>query len=206
MDDLVEVRRRLVAGDLRALYVLWLCAAMDEYASLQVTEPPVPGGLSQCDEVFEPLLEFFGIDPLILIAASEGAPSEPERPTVSLGRTVEMLLDRTEQIRAERDAQLKKKQEATAKREAAKKERARKKRMQEMVKEPKTWLQKATKLVEARGTANYQAAAELLADLREAVGGDEGDKITHKHAAHLANKHPTLTRLKSSLRKRGLLE
>ena len=40
----------------------------------------------------------------------------------------------------------------------------------------------------------------------EAVGGDEGDKITRRHAAHLARKHPTLNHLKSSLRKRGLLE
>jgi hypothetical protein len=60
--------------------------------------------------------------------------------------------------------------------------------------------------VVANSTANYEAAAEILADLREAVGGDEGEKITRKHAAHLAKKHPTLNRLKSSLRKRGLLE
>ncbi len=60
--------------------------------------------------------------------------------------------------------------------------------------------------VDARGTANYKAAAEMLADLREAVGGDEGEKITRKHAAHLTKKHPTLNRLKSSLRKRRLLE
>ncbi len=68
------------------------------------------------------------------------------------------------------------------------------------------WLREATKLVDARGTANYKAAAEILADLREAVGGDDGEKITRKHAAHLTQKHPTLTHLKSSLRKRGLLE
>lgn len=74
------------------------------------------------------------------------------------------------------------------------------------VKEPKKWLREAEKLVDARGTANYKAATEMLADLREAVGGDEGEKITRKHAAHLVKKHPTLNRLKSSLRKRGLLE
>ena len=61
-----------------------------------------------------------------------------------------------------------------------------------------------TKLIEARGTENYEAAADILADLREAVGGDEGEKIARKHAAHLGKKHPTLSRMKSALRKRGL--
>ena len=78
--------------------------------------------------------------------------------------------------------------------------------MREMVKEPKKWLREAEKLADARGTKNYEAAAEILADLREAVGSDEGERITRKHAAHLVTKHPTLTHLKSSLRKRSLLE
>ena len=64
----------------------------------------------------------------------------------------------------------------------------------------------AEQLVDARGTDNYKAAAEILFDLREAVGHDEGTKITRRHAAHLAKKHPTLNHLKSSLRKRGLLD
>ena len=56
------------------------------------------------------------------------------------------------------------------------------------------------------GTSNDKAASEILADLREAVGGDEGERITRKHAAHLVEKYPTLSHLKSLLRKRGLLE
>ena len=57
-----------------------------------------------------------------------------------------------------------------------------------------------------RQSTRAKAAAEILSDLREAVSGDEGDKITRRHAAHLAKKHPTLNHLKSSLRKRGLLD
>jgi len=30
MEDLIEIRSRLIKGDLRALYALWLCAAMDD--------------------------------------------------------------------------------------------------------------------------------------------------------------------------------
>jgi hypothetical protein len=258
MDDMVEMRGRLIAGDLRALYALWLCAARDDQsADPDVVEPPVPGGLSQCVEVFGPFMDFFGLDPLILLAAAEGAPDGPEQPAhdrqcrewieqlsdeeskrllrrfvtedantvqaetiaavwhgsgtsewpaVWLGRPFQVLLDRTEQIRANHEAKEQKKREAAAKREAAKKERERQDRMKEMVKDPQSWLREASKLVDDRGTANYKAAAEMLADLREAIGGDAGKKIAHKHAAHLAKKHPTLTHLKSSLRKRGLLE
>jgi hypothetical protein len=258
MDDLVEVRSRLIAGDLRALYALWVCAAMDEQSvSLDIVEPPVPGGLSQCVDVFGPLMEFFGLDPLVLAAAAEGSPDAPKLPThnqrcrdwveqlsetesrlllskfltedvtaikaetialigrcagstdwptVSSGRSLKMLLEMTERIRADHDAKEQKKREAAARREAAKKERERQNRMKEMVEEPKKWLREATRLVEARGTANYRAAAEILADLREAVGGNKGETLTRTHVAHLVEKHPTLNRLKSSLRKRGLLE
>ena len=49
MDGLVEVRKRLIAGDLRALYALWLCAVTaDQETDADVIEPPVPGGLSEC--------------------------------------------------------------------------------------------------------------------------------------------------------------
>ena len=75
-----------------------------------------------------------------------------------------------------------------------------------MVKDPNKWLRDAEQFVDSGGTHNYKAAAEILDDLREAVGGDEGDKISRRHAAKLAKKHPTLNHLKSSLRKRGLLE
>lgn len=258
MDDIVEIRRRLVAGDSRALYLLWLCAALDEQSvSPDVIEPPVPGGLAECVESCQAFLEFFGLDPLILVAASKGAPPAPAEqdqeqqfatwidglseseskrllrkllvedttavkaqmiaairtseapsdwPIVALGRSFRDLLDRTQTLRAGHDAKQQKKREAAARREAAKQERERQDRMTEMVKDPKKWLRNADELVGARGTQNYEAAAEILADLREAVGGDEGEQIVRKHAAHLAKKRPTLNRLKSSLRKRGLLE
>jgi hypothetical protein len=75
-----------------------------------------------------------------------------------------------------------------------------------MLKNPDKWLRESERLVDAGGTHNYKAAAEILHDLREAVGGEEGDKIVRRYAANLAKKHPTLNHLKSSLRKHGLLE
>ena len=78
--------------------------------------------------------------------------------------------------------------------------------MQEMLKAPDKWLRQAEQLVDARGTDNYKAAADILYDLREAIGGEEGERIARQQAAHLAKKYPTLNHLKNSLRKRGLWE
>jgi hypothetical protein len=115
--------------------------------------------------------------------------------------TLQELLERTEQLRAEETAREKAKQAAADRREAKRQEQQRQQRMQQMVKNPQKWLTEADKLVEQRGTANYKAAAEILADLGEAIGGSEGNEIVRTHAAHLAQKHPTLRHLKSSLRK-----
>ena len=119
---------------------------------------------------------------------------------------LQQLLRQIEVLRSNENAKQARKAKAKAARETAKADRKRKERMKEMVQDPKKWLREAEQLVDARGTHNYKTAAEILYDLREAVSGDEGDKITRRHAAHLAKKHPTLNHLKSSLRKRGLLE
>jgi hypothetical protein len=47
---------------------------------------------------------------------------------------------------------------------------------------------------------------QTLADLRDALEGEQGNQISRKHAAHLAQKYPTLNLLKSSLRKEQLLD
>ena len=127
-------------------------------------------------------------------------------PCSELKRSLHDLLERTETLRAEHAAREIKRQKARARREAEKREQERQQRMAEMVKDPKKWLREAAELAAARGTQNYEAAAEMLADLREAVGTDEGEQLTRRHAAHLVKKHPTLNRLKSALRKRNLLE
>jgi len=258
LDNFVEIRNRLIAGDLRMLYLLWLCATGDREGALpEVVEPPVPGGLAEYVDTFPLAMEFLGCDPLLLVAASEGSSTAPKQPanpdlfadwvkglsnakarqllhrflsedsvavqaetiaaihqqnrssdwpTISLNRSLQVLHGRTKEIRDNKNAKSQKKRTAAAKRAAAKKERERKKRMQEMVKEPKAWINKSTKLVDARGTSNYETAAEMLADLREAIGGAKGKQMTRKHVAHLVKTYPTLTRLKSSLRKHGLLE
>jgi hypothetical protein len=256
LDAAIRVRERLINGDLRALYLLWLCAADDDNNDPEeMKEPPVPHGIAESATYGGELLTFFGLDPLLLVAAGkdvDAAPMEDSHnhaahwvnaldeqpakemllrfligdatsekarllaeirdsrtptgwPTSDKHRTFGELLQNTEALRVEEDAKAADKALAQAKREAAKAERERANRMQEMLKNPDKWLQESERLVAAGGTVNYKAAAEILHDLREAVGGEEGETLACRHAASLAKKHPTLTHLKSSLRKRGLL-
>jgi hypothetical protein len=258
LDAAIQVRNRLMGGDLRALYLLWLCAADDDYNDpAEMIEPPVPHGISDMATHSSELISFFGLDPLLLIAAGqdvEAAPTDESKdqvlvrwvqglndqrakdlllqmlggdsvsvkanvlaevrdsqtaanwPTTDRQRSLGELLQQTELLRSNENVKQIRNAKAKAGREAARADRERQERMKEMVQDPKKWLREAEQLVDARGTHNYKTAAEILYDLREAVGGDEGDKITRRHAAHLARKHPTLNHLKSSLRKRGLLE
>jgi len=258
LDAAIHVRECLMYSDLRALYLLWLCAANDGYSDPQeISEPPVPHGIAEAATYGGVLLSFFGLDPLLLIAAGSGvapapkAESEnqpvaqwvesldnqrakevlhrmlvgdtvgekarllaeirdsqtPERwQTSDKQRSLDELLQKTAALRDREDSKQARKALMKSKREAAKAERQRTARMKEMLKDPDKWLREADRLVDVRGTVNYKAAAEILHDLRESVGGDEGEKITRRHAANLVKKHPTLNQLKSSLRKRGLLE
>ena len=252
------MRERLISGDLRALYLLWLCAADDDYSDpREMIEPPVPHGLSDVSVCCGELLTLYGLDPLLLFAAAENVDAVPSSesagqsvrmwaesikvdraldllvqllttdtaslkasllaeirdsqppvtwPTTYKQRTYADLLTQTDRLISDANAKAAAKANAKAKREAAKAEQARKARMQEMVDDPNRWLRAGEELADARGTDNYEASADILYDLGEAIGGDEGEKIVRQHAAHLALKHPTLTRLKGSLRKRGLLD
>jgi len=257
LDAAIHVRERLISGDLRALYLLWLCAADDDYNDPEeMIEPPVPHGIAESATYGGEILTFFGLDPLLLVAAGKdvnAAPTDESQdhaarwvntldeqqakdmllrfligdtacekarllaairdsqtpdgwPTSDKQRTFDKLLQKTAALRVDEDAKQVRKAQAKAKREAAKADRERTDRMKEMLKNPDRWLRESERLVDAGGTHNYKAAAEILHDLREAVGGDEGDKLARRHAANLAKKHPTLNHLKSSLRKRGLLE
>jgi hypothetical protein len=253
----IHVRERLMRGDLRALYWLWLCATHDDDSDpAEMIEPPVPYGLAESATCGSEILTFFGLDPLLLVAAGDDANAAPidqsqdhsarwidaldeqpakdlllqlltgdtasvkakilskirssqtakSWPTSNTQRTLDEILQKTAALRAEEGAKQARKAQAKAKREAAKADRERTVRMQEMLKNPEPWLRESERHVAAGGTHNYQAAAEILLDLREAVGGEEGDMMARSHAAYLTKKHPTLNLLKSSLRKRGLLE
>ena len=266
LSGVIAVRERLMAGDLRALYLLWLCVASDEnFDPLETIEPPVPCALQAFDVNLDSLFSFYDVDPLIVDAAASGEENQqqqplipvvlspaqriapwlktlsvkqakdylkqllvgdtmaikaetlaeiaeqnqlalklPAWPTVNLSRTYKDLLQLTAGLREDYDAKEEKKRKAKAKRAAAKKQKEREKRLAAMVKDPQKWIAETDRLVGERGTASYKQAAEILADLKEAIGGAKGAQIAHQHAAHLANKYPRLNHLKSSLRKSGV--
>ncbi|MCO6047699.1 hypothetical protein NG895_27665 [Aeoliella sp. ICT_H6.2] len=256
MDSMVRLRERLLDADLRALYLMWLAAALDERLDLlESSEPPVPAGLADWVESFNLCCSFWGIDPPTLAAAAEGTTDTPANsseeeqieewttslqfkeakhllkqfltedaarlkartlaairrkatkpvwPTFSLRRSPRELLERSSQLReVERDQQSRRKA-AAEKREAKKLQRQRLARLREMSENPRKWLPKIDHLVAARGTVNYELAADLLADLREALGEEAGENLVRTHAAHLVRQYPTLNRLKKSLRLRNL--
>jgi hypothetical protein len=257
-DAATVLRQMLAAGDLRALYFLWLCCLNDFNQDIdELYEPPVPHGLADFPEPVKAILLLFDLDPLLVDAAAAGIPNfdanditstmeqkwisslapnqmtkiiqmllsgDPvelknslvsemraqlpciDWPSSNLKRSASALLDLTQILRKTVDQQKELKAAAKAKREAEKAEIQRQKRMVEMKAAPGDWLKKTSKLVEERRTDNYREAAKILSDLREAIGGSEGEKIARTHAAHLAKKYPTLNVLKSSLRKSGLLD
>ncbi len=78
MNDVMAIRERLIGGDLRALYILWLCSALDDNFELRdVIEPPVPSGLYELVGTCGDFLAFFDLDPLTLTAAAIGTPESP---------------------------------------------------------------------------------------------------------------------------------
>ena len=84
LPKLAPVRERLIAGDLRPLYVAWLACCHDESA----TEPPIPAGLGKLDAGLRTMAEFYEVGQDLVAAAAAQAPAEPRRSgPVSRSRT-----------------------------------------------------------------------------------------------------------------------
>jgi hypothetical protein len=118
----------------------------------------------------------------------------PKWPTTKGTRSMTELMQRANQL-AEVEKEKKEKR----------KQQARRKRLADMAKSPDKYLGEVSRHVALRGRDEYEAAAQLLSDLREAIGGPEGEEFARKHAARLKKKHPTLRILTGALRSKGLL-
>ena len=73
LDELLPLRRDLLEGDLRALYLAWLSGLRDQNAAEEASEPPVPPGLGELSEPHDALIRFLRIDRDIVAAAAEGS-------------------------------------------------------------------------------------------------------------------------------------
>jgi len=246
LDRIVGVRQHLIDGDLRPLYVAWLCGRQgDEVDSDSVKEPPVPAGLGRSSVSVATMLDFFDVDPFALAAAAEQSAPLPQLPDRNVGMTdwlesvdtailrrwlLRFLVDEPAAVRTEclqtfrksspvpqwpvakatrpfseltqRAEQL---AEAEKVREKKHKQQARRRRLTKMAKSPDKYLGEVDRHVAMRGRDHYVEAAQMLSDLREAIGGSEGDRFARKHAVHLRKQHPTLKILIGALRREGLL-
>lgn len=120
-------------------------------------------------------------------------------------RTLADLMEQCEILQTIEDEKNKRARAAEAKRTAEKAEKERQKRIAEIKANPRRWLEKATELVNLRGRESYYKAAEIVAEVREAVGTEEGREMACTYAAQLVKDNPTLSVLKSAMRKKGLV-
>ena len=74
LSALVPLRADLLSGDLRSLYLGWLCAAGEHGLDEERREPPVPAGLGNLSAPLKSFTNFLRIDPdLVCAAAQESA-------------------------------------------------------------------------------------------------------------------------------------
>jgi hypothetical protein len=90
------------------------------------------------------------------------------------------------------------------KRELASEQRKLEKRLAKIRKDPSAAISHAEKLIQSRSTQNYTKSAKLLAELRDAVGGEKGSRIADQAAKKIAKKHPTLSYAKRAFKNEGL--
>ncbi len=75
LPSLITLRNDLIQGDLRALYLGWLCSLQGGMSDKRQPEPPVPPGLAELNAPLRSLAEFLWIDPdLLATAASASVP------------------------------------------------------------------------------------------------------------------------------------
>ncbi|TWT74819.1 hypothetical protein [Allorhodopirellula solitaria] len=89
-------------------------------------------------------------------------------------------------------------------REATAEQNRLEKRLAKLRSDPESAIKEAEKMVETRSTANYVEAAKLLAELRDALPGENGTRLADRAAMRLAKKYPTLSYLKRAFKTEGL--
>jgi hypothetical protein len=85
MASLAPVRDRLIRGDARPLYLAWLLGVQNDELDDEDIEPPPPPGLDSLSAALRSLVEFLALDPLLVEAAAEASPPEPEEPAALAG-------------------------------------------------------------------------------------------------------------------------
>ncbi|MEQ9406515.1 MAG: hypothetical protein RIK87_02270 [Fuerstiella sp.] len=119
---------------------------------------------------------------------------ESSWPVTESSRTIAEFRAEAERIASQRRKQ-----------EQAREVKQHQERQQKLAANPDKAIALARSYVKQRGTISYELAARELADLREALNSEQGNRQVAAVAEKLARDNPTLNRLKSALRKKGLL-
>ena len=220
LDDLVQIRKQLLRGDHRALYLAWLVGADLYGAADDEPSPPVPSGLGELDDALEALSSFLLLEPDLLAVAAEGSGEarledtgaelqvwlrdvEPQRKDVWLaellvegaeaakvraeiwggfrgaataqkrtgsshhGRSVGELLARRDELAEARRRREAEEERLRREKSAAEAAARREKHLERLAADEDTQWERVVALIESYGEKNYEAAATLLADLRE---------------------------------------
>lgn len=258
LDAIAKLRASLLDGDLRVLYLLWLCSSPHtyEFEYDEIIEPPVPHGLGEIAQEYQILFHFFDSPPSLLQAAAEGIPGanvcsldkddaiqkwlqtiEPSRqleilrrllnedsyqlkqellaevqseqprniwPCLPPSRTFQELVDRSDEIDEAVKAERIRIAEAEAELELQQAEKERQQYLAEIRSNPSLIFEQASQLIKLRTATHYQSATKLLLDIREAIGGSEGNDVVTKYVAQLIDQYPTRSAMKSQFQKAGL--
>lgn len=94
LSSLVPIRSELAAGDLRALYIAWLCGAQNGEFDDDDEEAPCPPGLGKLSGALEAFAEFLRVDQDLIDAAAVASPDLPTIDDNVLCRWVAALSDR----------------------------------------------------------------------------------------------------------------
>ncbi len=240
LGKIAPMRERLMAGDLRPLYLAWLACPSEPEA----IEPPVPAGLNQLPPDLERLADFYELGEDLLAAAAQPSPPVVEtdradavrqwiasQPLDALQELVAGLLgDEPAEARSSAQAAMRENQDsgewpvvksgrslgelqelASGKSivrkqlETVKQQAQRAARLSKLAKAPADAIRQAGELAEQRTYKSYREAASLLADLREALGPEDGPRIAQAAANDLKAALPRKAQFAGALREFGLI-
>ncbi|MCC9601000.1 hypothetical protein LOC67_10630 [Stieleria sp. JC731] len=90
------------------------------------------------------------------------------------------------------------------KRDLAAEQRKLNNRLAKLREDPSAAISEAGKLIQERSTTSYRQAAKLLSELRDAIGGEKGERLANNAAKKIVKKHPTLHHVKRAFKDEGV--
>lgn len=91
LSAMADLRADLMAGDLRACYLVWLLGIDLGFHEPDDLEPPLPDGLGDLGHAHEALIDFFGLDRDLVVAAAQDSPFRRPASEIDLAEQLALL-------------------------------------------------------------------------------------------------------------------